>query len=169
MDIRKDIVLIAVLAILVIEIGAEEVNGVVLKNRVNANDICLLRILIQMPPNNCFVEGNKLPEWAALTLALVLYTPIRPPVLADRLISRLARFRRNKALSENIFPASEQTSKNVQPALNFRIPIPFWRHWSAAVFGWLRFAQRRRAITFQSGILLLQFMNACSQATVFSL
>ena len=81
MDIRKDIVLIAVLAILVIEIGTEEVNGVVLKDRVNANDICLLRILIQMPPNNCFVEGNKLPEWAALTLALVLYTPLRPPLL----------------------------------------------------------------------------------------
>ena len=64
------------LEILVIEIGAKEVNGVVLKNRVNANDICLLRILIQMPPNNCFVEGNKLSEWAALTLALMLYTSI---------------------------------------------------------------------------------------------
>ena len=87
MDVRKDIVLIAVLAVLVIKVGAQEVNRVIRKNRINADDIGLLCIFIQMSANDRLVKRNKLPEWTVLTLVFMLYTPIQPPILAYRLIS----------------------------------------------------------------------------------
>jgi hypothetical protein len=45
------------------------------------------------------------------------YTPVRPPVLANRLITGLASFG-NEALCKNIFTPSEQTPEDAQTALD---------------------------------------------------
>ena len=111
-EVREDIILIAEFAVLVIEIGTKEVNSVVFKDGINADDILLRRIFIQVAANDRFLKWDKLPEWAALTLVLMLYTPIRPSVSAYRLITSLARLG-YKALRKHIFPTSEQTLEYV--------------------------------------------------------
>ena len=73
----------------------------------------------------------------------------------------------NKALSKHIFPTSEQTPENIQPPLDFCVPVPFQPHRATTILWRLRFAQQRRARTFQTGILLLQFTDTRTQANVF--
>ena len=72
-----------------------------------------------------------------------------------------------KALSKHIFPTSEQTPENIQPPLDFCVPVPFQPHRATTILWRLRFAQQRRARTFQTGILLLQFTDTRTQANVF--
>ena len=120
-----------------------------------------------MPTDGRLIQRDKLPEGATLTLALVLYAFWRPSVFTYWLIACLSSLG-NKSLSKNIVPTSEQTTEDVQAALDFSVTVPFWLHPPAAILGRLRLTQQRRTITFQAGILRLQFLDARSQAKIFS-
>ena len=91
---------------------SSKVNSVVFKDGINADDILLRRIFIQMSSDDRFLKWEKFPKWAALTLVLMLHTPIRSSVSAYRLITSLARLG-YKALRKHIIPTSEQTLEYV--------------------------------------------------------
>ena len=145
--IGKDILLVTVLAGLVIEVGAEKTDGIVIKYRIYTDNVHIFCIFVEMTGNHFVCQRSVLAGLALRAVGCSVGEFATPSAFICEITHRfvpgtLAVFA-YPAFGIHVLPATEKAAEQREPLRNDDLPVQ-WQRFRTRLFGfWRQFRFRR--------------------------